>query len=41
MEQNKEKINNQFNGDELSEVLDKFLDKNYNDYFSYIEQKVR
>ena len=37
---NKEKINNQVNGDELSVVLDKFsVDKNYNDYFSYIEQK--
>ena len=37
---NKEKINNQLNGDELSVVLDKFFeDKNYNDYFSYIEQK--
>ena len=37
---NKEKINNQLNGDELSVVLDKFsVDKNYNDYFSYIEQK--
>ena len=37
---NKEKINNQLNGDELSVVLDKFFeDNNYNDYFSYIEQK--
>jgi len=37
---NKEKINNQLNGDELSLVLDKFSkDKNYIDYFSYIEQK--
>ena len=37
---NNEKINNQSNGDELSLVLDMFIqDKNYNDYFSYIEQK--
>jgi len=37
---NKEKINNQLNGDELSLVLNKFSeDKNYNDYFSYIEQE--
>ena len=36
---NKQKINNQINGDELSVVLNKFSDgKNYNDYFSYIEQ---
>ncbi len=37
---NNEKINNQSNGDELSLVLDMFIqNKNYNDYFSYIEQK--
>ena len=37
---NNKKINNQSNGDELSLVLDMFIqDKNYNDYFSYIEQK--
>ena len=37
---NKEKINNQLNGDELSLVLDNFSkNKNYIDYFSYIEKK--